>query len=101
MKSFCLLLFGTLLLFSSSFAQDGGSAVADLNYGALKFRNIGPAFPSGRIADMAIHPENNNVWYIAVGSGGVWKTSNSGTTWESIFEGQGSYSTGAITIDLQ
>lgn len=99
MKSLCLFIFGTLLLFSSSSAQDGGSAVADLDYSALKFRNIGPAFPSGRIADMAIHPENNNVWYIAVGSGGVWKTMNSGTTWESIFEGQGSYSTGAITID--
>ena len=99
MKSFCLFILTTLVLFSSSLAQDGGSAVADLDYSALKFRNIGPAFPSGRIADMAIHPENNNVWYIAVGSGGVWKTSNSGTTWESIFEGQGSYSTGAITID--
>ena len=36
---------------------------------AFKFRNIGPAFLSGRIADIAIHPENDNVWYVAVGSG--------------------------------
>ena len=79
-------------------AQDT-SAVAKTNFNALAFRNIGPAFTSGRIADIAIHPENDNIWYVAVGSGGVWKTINSGTTWSSIFDGQGSYSTGAITID--
>ena len=40
----------------------------------FKFRSIGPAFMSGRIADIAIDPSNENVWYVAVGSGGVWKT---------------------------
>ena len=68
-------------------------------FGGLKFRNIGPAMTSGRIADIAIHPENENVWYVAVGSGGVWKTKNSGTTWKAIFENQKVYSTGCITID--
>ena len=29
---------------------------------------------SGRIADIAIDPKNQNTWYVAVGSGGVWKT---------------------------
>ena len=57
-------------------------------FGVLKFRNIGPAMTSGRIADIAIHPENENVWYVAVGSGGVWKTKNSGTTWKAIFENE-------------
>ena len=73
--------------------------VTDLDYSALKLRNIGPAFTSGRIADIAMHPNDDNVWYVAVGSGGVWKTVNAGTTWESLFDGQASYSTGAITID--
>jgi photosystem II stability/assembly factor-like uncharacterized protein len=62
-------------------------------------RNIGPSFTSGRIADIAIHPEDDNLWYIAVGSGGVWKTKNAGVTWESIFDGQDSYSIGCVTID--
>ena len=46
-----------------------------------------------------MHPDNENVWYVAVGSGGVWKTVNSGTTWTPIFDGQDSYSIGCITID--
>jgi photosystem II stability/assembly factor-like uncharacterized protein len=75
------------------------SILSNRTFSALKLRNIGPAFPSGRIADIAIHPEDDNVWYIAVGSGGVWKTTNAGTTFQSIFDGQGSYSTGCITID--
>ncbi len=65
----------------------------------LKFRNIGPAMTSGRIADIAIHPKNENIWYVAVGSGGIWKTTNSGTTWKAIFEKQKVYSMGCITID--
>ena len=89
-----------LLLFVSYVplqAQD--VSPADVNYSGLELRNIGPAFTSGRIADIAMHPHDDNVWYVAVGSGGVWKTSNAGTTWESLFDGQTSYSVGAITID--
>lgn len=65
----------------------------------FNFRNIGPAFLSGRIADIAIDPNNENIWYVAVGSGGVWKTQNSGTTWIPLFDEENSYSTGCVTID--
>ena len=68
-------------------------------FNGLKFRNIGPAMTSGRIADIAIHPENENIWYVAVGSGGVWKTENSGTTWDPIFDDEKVYSIGCVTID--
>lgn len=70
-------------------------------YHGLKFRSIGPAFMSGRIADIAIHPNNENIWYVAAGSAGVWKTENSGTSWAAVFENQSSYSIGCITLDPQ
>ncbi len=69
------------------------------NFEGLAFRGIGPAFMSGRIADIAIHPDNDNVWYVAVGSGGVFKTVNAGVTWTPIFDDQPSYSIGCVTID--
>lgn len=75
------------------------SIMSSATFAGLKLRNIGPAFMSGRIADIAIHPENHALWYVAVGSGGVWKTENAGTTWTSLFDGQASYSVGTITID--
>jgi photosystem II stability/assembly factor-like uncharacterized protein len=65
----------------------------------LKFRNIGPAFTSGRIADFAVRAEKPSEYYVAVASGGVWKTVNSGTTWQPVFDSQGSYSIGCVTLD--
>ena len=65
----------------------------------LKLRGIGPALMGGRIADIAVNPKDPSTWYVAVGSGGVWKTTNRGTTWEPVFEDQPSYSVGAVTLD--
>jgi photosystem II stability/assembly factor-like uncharacterized protein len=65
----------------------------------LELRSIGPALMSGRIADIAIHPTDFSVWYVAVGSGGVWKTTNSGTTWTPIFDDEMSYSIGCVVLD--
>ncbi len=87
----------SLLIPFSVLAQD--NLIGETDFSSLKLRNIGPAFTSGRIADIAMHPEDDNIWYVAVGSGGVWKTDNAGTTWESLFDDQGSYSIGCLTID--
>ncbi len=80
-------------------AQESAEPFSAKTFKGLEFRNIGPAFTSGRIADIAIHPENENCWYVAVGSGGVWKTTNAGITWKPIFDDQPSYSIGCVTID--
>ena len=68
-------------------------------FSALKFRSIGPAVTSGRIADFAVNPNNTSEYYVATASGGVWKTSNKGTTFKPIFDGQGSYSIGCVSLD--
>lgn len=67
-------------------------------FSGLKFRNIGPAFTSGRIADIAVNSKNPFEYYIAVASGGVWKTSNGGNTYEPIFDNEASYSIGCVAI---
>ncbi|MEW6993292.1 glycosyl hydrolase [Colwelliaceae bacterium MEBiC 14330] len=68
-------------------------------FSAMEMRNIGPAYMSGRIADIAIDQNDPSTWYTAVGSGGIWKTVNAGTTWKPIFDKQAVYSTGDVTID--
>ena len=65
----------------------------------LPLRGIGPALMGGRIADIAVHPGDPATWYVAVGSGGVWKTVNAGTTWTPVFDDQPSYSIGDVAID--
>ncbi|HSR67272.1 MAG TPA: glycosyl hydrolase [Acidobacteriota bacterium] len=79
--------------------EDSDSRMNSATFKGLKMRGIGPAFMSGRIADLVIHPEDESIWYVAAGSGGVWKSVNAGTTWTSIFEGQGSYSIGCLSLD--
>ncbi|TDQ31384.1 photosystem II stability/assembly factor-like uncharacterized protein [Zeaxanthinibacter enoshimensis] len=90
---FFAILFMTILIAMTASAQDS------VIYKGLEFRSLGPATTSGRIADIAIHPQDENTWYIGVGSGGVWKTTNAGTTWKPIFDDQSTYSIGCVTID--
>ncbi len=78
----------------------GKSLAAELAAG-LEFRNIGPALSSGRISDVVIHPHRRATWYVAVGSGGVWKTEDAGSTWKAIFDHEGSYSIGCLAVDPQ
>ena len=66
---------------------------------ALKPRLVGPAVTSGRVVGFAVHPQDRSHYYVAVASGGVWKTTNAGTTWTPIFDGEGSYSIGVVVLD--
>ncbi|UKN01631.1 glycosyl hydrolase [Paracrocinitomix mangrovi] len=93
-----------MLLATFSFSQKSkeDENKSKINSGAvsgLSLRNIGPALTSGRIADIAVNPNNHDEYYLAVASGGVWKTQNHGTTYQPIFDGEGSYSIGCVTID--
>ena len=98
---FSLLLFTFItLLHSVAWAQEESKKEKKDKYlSGFKLRNIGPAFMSGRVSDIAIHPQNQNIWYVAIGSGGVWKTENSGITWKPIFDNQSVYSIGCVLID--
>ncbi|MDP3684383.1 MAG: glycosyl hydrolase, partial [Ignavibacteria bacterium] len=67
-------------------------------FSGLKFRNIGPAWNSGRIADFAVNPNNKSEYYVATASGHLWKTTNNGTTWNAIADTL-PYSLGVVTLD--
>src|SRR5687767_6514223 len=70
-------------------------------FAEFRLRSIGPALMSGRISHIAVHPENKQTWYIGVASGGVWKTTNAGTTFTPIFQNENSYSIGGVVIDAK
>jgi hypothetical protein len=80
-------------------AKDSLPEITSSTLSALEFRSIGPALASGRIADIAVDPVDNSRWFVAVASGGVWRTLNKGTTFEPVFDAQGSFSIGCVTID--
>ncbi len=70
-------------------------------FDGLTFRSLGPALASGRIVDIAMHPQDPSQYFLAAASGGVWKTINAGTTWTPVFDRESSYSIGCVTFDPQ
>jgi photosystem II stability/assembly factor-like uncharacterized protein len=64
----------------------------------LRFRTIGPAVTGGRIHDVEALPDNPSTIYLATASGGIWKSTNKGTTWAPIFEHQPVSTFGDVAI---
>ncbi|MFA6457043.1 MAG: glycosyl hydrolase, partial [Bacteroidota bacterium] len=95
MKKIILLL---LAILSLTVAQKSDTLKSS-TFGGLKFRSVGPALVGGRIIAFAVHPEHRSTYYVGVASGGVWKTTNGGTTWECAFENEGSYSIGSVALN--
>jgi photosystem II stability/assembly factor-like uncharacterized protein len=70
---------------------------SELPIGFLKARSLGPAMTSGRVVGFAV--QSPSTYFVAVASGGVWKTTNSGTTWSPVFDNEGSFSIGFVAAD--
>lgn len=93
-----------LLISLQVFAQDNNKDKKDKDplaqaANGLKFRSIGPAFTSGRIADFAVNPQNHSEYYVGIAAGNIWKTVNNGTTFKPVFDKYGAYSIGCLKID--
>jgi photosystem II stability/assembly factor-like uncharacterized protein len=64
----------------------------------FRWRSIGPATMSGRITDIAGIPSPSRTFFVAAATGGIWKTTNAGTTFRPVFDQYGVISMGAIAI---
>lgn len=95
LKSF----FFAMLIYTAGVAQPADMKALQSAASGLQLRSIGPAVMGGRIADIAVSPHDRSTWYVAVGSGGLWKTTNRGISWQPVFDGQQSYSIGCVAID--
>src|SRR3954468_13480565 len=88
----------------STSAPSATSAVAPatttttLDTKPLRWRAIGPANMGGRIADFAVNEKDPYTIFAAVGTGGVLRTTNNGTTWQPVFDKEPVASTGSVAV---
>ena len=96
----CICAFGIgLSVQAGNISAAGPENAAEHPLAGIPLRSIGPALTSGRVADFAFHPKHPEIYYVAMASGGVWKTLNDGITWQQVFSGEGSYATGTVVLD--
>ena len=107
-KAFCLIagiiclpvvLFSQKTSIPSTVKSEPKEILQSSLFSNLKFRSVGPAITSGRIADIAVNPGDHSEYYVAAAAGGVWKTNNAGITFNPIFDGESVSSIGCLAID--
>ena len=86
-----------ILALAFAFAAHAQTKYDDKVFSGLELRNIGPALTSGRVIDIAVDPHDTRTWFIATAGGGVWRTTNNGTTFSPVFDDQASI--GCVTVD--
>ncbi len=106
MKKLILSFAVLVILFTSDslFAQKINSnaepdSLKKISLSGLQFRSIGPAITGGRVRHIKVNLQNKSEYYIASGSGSLWKTVNRGITFTPAFENQNTYAIGAVEID--
>jgi photosystem II stability/assembly factor-like uncharacterized protein len=74
------------------------AAIQAASFDSLHFRNVGPASMSGRVSDLAVYELNPSIFYVATAHGGMWKTTNNGTTFEAQMQDAGHMSIGDVAV---
>jgi photosystem II stability/assembly factor-like uncharacterized protein len=96
--SFLVALVAPLLVWSPAGHTQNGASSTSTPFDKLRFREIGPATVGGRIDDFAALESNPAVFYVATATGGLLKTVNNGTTFESVFDNEATSSIGDVAI---
>src|SRR5215831_6634639 len=98
LAAFALMFTATVKTGGQAPSAGAGALTAEMLKG-LEFRSLGPTIQTGRVQDIAIDPKNANTWYIASAFGGLWKTTNRGTTFTPVFDDGGSFTLCCVVID--
>jgi len=97
---FILFLF---IVFSVNAQQDLLTQKAQLQSNSIvknvAFQNIGPTVMSGRVVDLAVNPEKPSEFYVGYASGGLWYTTNNGTTFSPVMDVTQTQNIGDIAVD--
>ncbi len=92
-----ILLVCTALAATAQLAQQPPALTSDA-FARLRFRTIGPATMSGRIVDIAVVESNPATFYAASATGGLWKTTDNGTTFTPVLQHEAVASLGCVTV---
>ncbi len=93
----CLMLFASIT--TSAEEKPKADSLKNISLSGLSFRSIGPAVTGGRVRDLAVNPDDHKEFFIGVGHGSLWKTTNNGITFSPVFDNQGAYAIGAVRYD--
>src|SRR6266542_851363 len=74
------------------------SPLDSLTLNEFRWRSIGLAIMGGRVTDIEADPRNPKVYYVAMATGGVWKTINNGTLFFPVFDKERVISVGDIAL---
>lgn len=90
--------FAALLLILASGTAVLAQRIDESTLARAEWRAIGPAVMGGRIDDVAVDERNPSTIYVGAASGGLWKTTNAGTTWTPLFDAQPVSSIGDVAL---
>ena len=79
-------------------AFPAGPAMDEAMLKAFKARGIGPAVMSGRVAEIALDPKDAATFYVALGTGGLMRTSDNGATWDGVLDKESVAAVGAVAV---
>ena len=91
---FLALFLGCLL----GLAPEAGAQIDESALKALEYRPIGPAVMGGRVSDLAVDEANPSTFYVGTATGGLWRTTNHGVSFEPLFDDQSNSSIGDVTL---
>src|SRR5215472_8832571 len=87
-----------LILYSPAFSRGADATPLARLADALPARCLGPGNMGGRVVDVAVVESRPTLFYVATASGGLWKTTNNGTSWTPVYEREATVSLGAVAV---